>query len=158
MTEGTTPIAGEMVAAPALGTQPGYPPVPVPMGGQTGRALPAPRKQGAWGLWWLVGLTFSIYYLVWYDRINGELAAILGEPRRANSHWFNQFIPIWNLVGLGATAKRLNAAHALVGSPTEVSVFMSWFLAPAWFGSQTRYLQRRINSLHDVLTSPGPRV
>ncbi|WP_136448807.1 hypothetical protein [Candidatus Frankia alpina] len=98
-------------------------------------------------------ITFSIYYLIWYDRINRELSAILGQPRRANSQWWNQLIPFWGLVGLGATAKRLNAAHALVGSPTRVGIFTSWFWAPGWFGSQTRYLQQRINILHDVLAS-----
>ncbi len=56
-------------------------------------------------------------------------------------------------VDVGATAKRLNAAHALVGSPTRVGIFTSWFWAPGWFGSQSRYLQRRINILHDVLAS-----
>ncbi|WP_261553555.1 hypothetical protein [Frankia tisae] len=98
-------------------------------------------------------ITFSIYYFIWYARINSELSAILGQPRRANSQWWNQIIPFWGLVGLGATAKRLNAAHALVGSPTRVGVFTSWFWAPGWFGSQTRYLQRRVNILHDVLAS-----
>lgn len=39
---------------------------------------PAIRKQGAWGLWWLTVITFGIYYLVWYDRIGGELAATAG--------------------------------------------------------------------------------
>ncbi|MEX5632743.1 hypothetical protein [Parafrankia sp. FMc2] len=112
-----------------------------------------PRKQGAWGLWWLCMVTFSIYYFIWYDRINGELSAILGQPRRANSRWWNQIIPFWAFVGLAATAKRLNAAHASVGSPTRVGVFTAWFWAPGWFGSQTRYLQRRVNILHDVLTS-----
>ncbi|CAO5246960.1 hypothetical protein [Frankia sp. AgKG'84/4] len=116
-------------------------------------AAPIPRKQGAWGLWWLCIITFSIYYFIWYDRINSELSAVLGQPRSANGQWWNVLIPIWNLVGLGATAKRLNAAHALLGSPTRVGIFTSWFWAPFWFGSQTRYLQRRVNILHDVLAS-----
>ena len=114
---------------------------------------PVIRKQGAWGLWWLVIVTLGIYYYVWYHRVNQELSAVLRTPTPANGQWWNQLIPIWNLVGLGATAKRLNAAHALVGSPTRVSVFVTWFWAPGWFVSQTRYLQRRINILHDVLAS-----
>jgi len=111
------------------------------------------RKQGAWALWWLCVLSFGIYYLVWYHRINRELSALLGVAVRANGKWWNQLIPIWNLVGLGSTAKRLNGAHAKVGSPTRVGVFVAWFWAPWWFASQTRYLQRRINILHDVLAS-----
>lgn len=118
---------------------------------------PIPVKQGAWGLWWLVIVTFGIYYYVWYHRINRELAAVTGQPLPANGKWFNQIIPFWNLVGLGATAKRLNAAHAAVGSPTRVGVFTTWFWAPSWFASQTRYLQRRMNILHDVLASHATR-
>ncbi len=111
------------------------------------------RKQGAWGLWWLCIVTFGIYYYIWYHRINMELAAVLRMPVPANGQWWNQLIPIWNLVGLGATAKRVNAAHAAVGSPTRVGMFVTWFWAPGWFASQTRYLQRRINILHDVLAA-----
>ncbi len=113
------------------------------------------RVRGVSG--WLSILTLGIYYLVWYSRINKELAAVLGEPVPANGHWVNQFIPIWSWVGLGATAKRLNRAHAAVGSPTRVGLFTTWFWAPAWFASQTRYLQRRINILHDVLASHATR-
>jgi hypothetical protein len=32
-------------------------------------------------------------------------------------------------------------------------VFVTWFWAPSWFASQTRYLQRRVNILHDILAS-----
>lgn len=114
-------------------------------------AGPPVRKQGAWGLWWLCLITFGIYYFVWYHRINREICSVLGRPVPMNGQWWNQLIPIWGWVGLGATAKRLNAAHAAVGSPTRVSVFVTWFWAPGWFASQTRYLQRRLNILHDVI-------
>ena len=122
---------------------------PIPPIAATGQ--PIVTKQGAWGLWWICLLTFGTYTMIWHHRINRELCAILGRPVPANGQWWNQLIPFWNLVGIGATAKRLNAAHALVGSPTRVGVFTSWFWAPAWYASQTRYLQRRINILHDVL-------
>ena len=132
------------------------PPMPAPMsppGVPVGTTSVAPRKQGAWGLWWLCVITFSIYYLIWYGRINSELGRVLNEPLPANGNWWNQLIPIWNLVGLSATAKRLNAAHTKVGSPTRVGPVTAWLWAPSWFASQTRYLQRRINILHDVLVA-----
>lgn len=120
----------------------------------TSQTTPEPvRKQGPWGLWWLTMITFGIYYLVWYARINRELAGVLGASRPANGAWWNQIIPIWNIVGLWATANRLNEAHATAGSPTRVGGFMASILAPFWFASQTRYLQRRLNILHDVLAS-----
>ena len=113
----------------------------------------AVRKQGAWSLWWLTMITFSVYYLVWYARINRELYAVLGTPRQPNGAWWSQLVPFYGLYALHQTAKRVNAAHASVGSPTRVSPFVTWFWAPSWFASQTRYLQRRINVLHDVLAS-----
>ncbi|MDQ1746038.1 MAG: hypothetical protein QOD07_301 [Frankiaceae bacterium] len=117
-------------------------------------ALSVPvRKQGAWGLWWLVGLTCGVYYYIWYSRVNRELARVLGIAVPSDGQWWCQLIPVYNLIGLARTAKRLNEAHARVGSPTRVGVFVTWFWAPPWFGSQTRYLQRRMNILHDVLAA-----
>lgn len=111
------------------------------------------RKQGAWGLWWLTMITFGIYYLVWYDRINGELAAFMGSEREGWTRWWAQIIPFYGLVGLSRTAKRLNQAHGMVNSPVTVSPVMTWLWAPAWFASHTRYLQRRINTLSDIQAS-----
>lgn len=111
------------------------------------------RKQGAWGLWWLTMITFGIYYLVWYDRINGELAAFTGSERAGWTRWWSQIIPFYGLVGLSRTAKRLNQAHGMANSPVTVSPVMTWLWAPAWFASHTRYLQRRINTLSDIQAS-----
>lgn len=135
---------------------PHAPPAPAPFPASAppvGVATAIPRKQGAWGLWWLCVVTLGIYYLIWYERINRELSHILGGPVAANGLWWNPLIPIWNLVGLSATAQRLNAAHAKVGSPTRVGVVTTWLWAYVWFASQTRYLQRRINTLHDVIAA-----
>lgn len=115
------------------------------------------KKQGAWGLWWLCGLTIGIYYLVWYERINRELSSVTGQPVPANGRWWSQFIPVYGFVGLWKTANRLNAAHASVGSPTRVSPAMAAIWSALWFGSHTRYMQRRINILHDVLASHASR-
>jgi hypothetical protein len=111
------------------------------------------RKQGAWGLWWLAGLTFGIYYCVWYQRINNELLAVTGEPRDLTCEWYSQLIPFYNIYALWLTAERVNKAHISVGSPTRVAPVTAAILAPFWFSSQTRYLQRRINILHDIQAS-----
>ena len=108
------------------------------------------QKQSAWGLWWICFFTFGIYYCIWYHRINKELSAITGEERGATAQWWSQLIPIFSLVALAQTAGRLNRAHAALGSPTRVSSVVTWLWAPIWYASQTRYLQRRLNILHDV--------
>jgi hypothetical protein len=111
------------------------------------------RKQSAWGLWWLVGLTLGIYYLVWYARINRELCAVLGREVPADGKGWATIIPILNLIGLVNTAGRLNEAHARVDSPVRVSTMTTLIWAPIWFCSHTRYLQRRMNSLADAVAS-----
>ena len=116
------------------------------------------RKQGPWGLWWLTIITLGIYYLVWYQRVNRELFAATSTTPAADGQWWSQIIPFYGLVGLSRTAKRVNAAHSAVGSPTRVSPVMTWLWAPLWFGSQTRYVQRRMNILHDVQASAAANV
>jgi hypothetical protein len=113
------------------------------------------RKQGAWGLWWLVLITAGIYYFIWYARINRELASLLHRPVPTDGQWWSQLIPIYGLLGLAATAKRVNAAHAATGSPARISVVLTWLVAPIWFGSHTRYVQRRINLLADASAGPA---
>ncbi|AWO85104.1 hypothetical protein DLJ61_17730 [Gordonia terrae] len=115
-----------------------------------GQPVPVIRKQGAWTLWWLTVITCGVYYFIWYDRINSELATATGDARTAWTQWWSQLIPFYGLVGLHHTAQRLNEAHTAAGSTTQVSPLVTWFWAPAWFGSQTRYLQRRLNTLADV--------
>lgn len=121
----------------------------VPTAGQHTTHQPI-RKQGAWGLWWLTIITLSVYYFIWYHRINRELAAALDAPVPANGAWWSQIIPFYNLYGLSKTAKRVNAAHERVGSPTRISPVMTWLWSAIWFGSHVRYVQRRMNILHDI--------
>lgn len=110
-------------------------------------------KQGAWGLWWLCLITLSVYYLVWYQRTNRELSANLGRQVAGNGKWWSQFIPFYAARSRRATARRLNDLAIQLGSPTRVApwTFSTWSLW--WYGSHTRYLQRRINILHDVMAA-----
>lgn len=130
---------------------------PAGMAGMAGMAPVMVRQQGAWGLWWLVVITFGVYYYLWYQRINKELTAITGESPGASCQWWSQLIPIYSLVALAGTASRVNRAHEALDSPNRLSPLVTWLWAPIWFGSQTRYLQRRINVLHDVQISQHRR-
>lgn len=107
-------------------------------------------KQGPWSLWWTVYLTCGIYSLFWYDRINKELSSFLNEEVRDAGKWWSQLIPIYNLYARAQTAKLLNSALESVGSSVRVSPIMAGLWASLWFGSYTRYLQRRINLLSDI--------
>ncbi|MBO0853138.1 MAG: hypothetical protein J2P18_05150 [Nocardia sp.] len=148
------PQLGDNHAPQPVAPPPLYPVSPLPV--QPG-SPPAIRRQGAWTLWWLCGVTLGVYYFIWYDRIGSELTAFTETPRAAWSQWWSQLIPIYNLIGLHRMAKLLNTSHAQVGSTVHVSPFVTWFWAPSWFASQTRYLQRRINTLAEIQQSTMTR-
>lgn len=102
------------------------------------------------GLWWRTVLTLGIAYLVWFARVNRELAAVRGAEVPTNGKWWGQLIPVYNIVGLAATARRVNEAHAAYGSPERVSPTVTWLWRPIWFWTPHTYLQKRVNILHDV--------
>lgn len=89
-------------------------------------------KRNAFGTWLLVGLTLGIYALVMYERLNRELATPPGparlRTRPAWSRWWSQFIPIYGIIGIHRTVKRLNerVKHKVI-SPTAAWLFWSWF-------------------------------
>jgi hypothetical protein len=118
-------------------------------------AMAQPRRVGvrrsAWGVWWLSGLTFGIYYLVWYYKINAELRAFAPEAVEVSpgKAVLAQLLPIFAWVSLAHTCTRLNNAHRAIQSPVRVSGGMA-ILGTFWFNSHTRYLQRRLNSLWDA--------
>ncbi|HEX8092533.1 DUF4234 domain-containing protein [Jatrophihabitans sp.] len=123
--------------------------------GNTPAAIARPRRVGvrrsAWGVWWLSALTFGIYYLVWYYKINAELRAFAPEAVEVSpgKAVLAQLLPIFAWVSLANTSTRLNDAHRVIQSPVRVSGGMA-ILGTFWFNSQTRYLQRRLNSLWDA--------
>ncbi|HST49857.1 DUF4234 domain-containing protein [Jatrophihabitans sp.] len=126
-----------------------------PYGGGAMAARTSPRRVGvrrsAWGVWWLSALTFGIYYLVWYYKINAELRAFAPEAVEVSpgKAVLAQLLPIFAWVSLAHTSTRLNNAHRAINSPVRVSGGVA-ILGTFWFNSQTRYLQRRLNSLWDA--------
>jgi Domain of unknown function (DUF4234) len=156
--------AGGNAALPVAASDPAYAvapygsPPPAPYGqphystgpGTVAPRRPVGRKRSAWAVWWLCGLTFGIYYLVWYYKINAELRAFAPDRIQVSpgKAVLAQCLPIFAWVSLANTSNRLNAAHREINSPVRVSGGMA-ILGTFWFNSQTRYLQRRLNSLWD---------
>jgi hypothetical protein len=107
-----------------------------------------PVERSAWGVWFLCFLPF--YYLVWYVKINKELAAFTGEKVGTFGLWFGQCIPIVSWIGLAHTSDRINKVRTAKGLPPLPTVGMT-ILSSLWYGSQTRYLQRRLNTTwHEI--------
>jgi hypothetical protein len=86
-------------------------------------------KRNPFAVWLLVGLTLGIYGLVLFHKMNRELATALQLPHTPTLKWYSQLVPVWGIVGLHVTAKRINVAarDVKVVSPTAVWLFWSWF-------------------------------
>jgi hypothetical protein len=114
------------------------------------------QTRDAWTVWILSIVTLGIFYLVWYYKINRELQLFAPDAVtvRPGLAVLAQLVPIVNLVSLARTAGRLNAAHETVESPVRVSAGIT-VLGAFWYVSQTRYLQRRLNTLWQAAALPG---
>ncbi len=105
------------------------------------------KKRSPWGVWWLSVITLGVYYLVWYVKINKELRRASGDLFKVGTFglWMSQCIPIANWISLANTANRLNMTQQKLGESVSGSPGMT-ILSSFWFSSQTRYLQRRLNT------------
>jgi hypothetical protein len=105
-----------------------------------------------WGVWGLSVLTLGVYHLVWYVRLNKDVAHAAGVDVTVGTLglWLSQCVPIANWVSLANTARRLRIALERAGAEPSVSAGRT-ILASLWFGSHTRYLQRRVNELWQAL-------
>jgi hypothetical protein len=106
------------------------------------------QRRSPWGVWGLSVLTLGVYYLVWYVRLNKEIARVAGVDVTVGSAglWLSQCVPIGNWVSLARTARRLRTALERAGAETSVSA-AGTVMSSLWFGSHVRYLQRRANEL-----------
>jgi hypothetical protein len=109
---------------------------------------PIGKIRSPWGVWWLSFLTLGIYYLVWYVKLNKEIARAAGPDIQVQTFglWFSQCVPIAYWISLAHTAERLKTAQHRNGTAPTASAGMA-ILGTFWFISQTRYLQRRANAL-----------
>jgi hypothetical protein len=89
-----------------------------------------------------------VYYLVWYVRLNKEVARVAGVDVTVGTVglWMSQCAPIANWVSLAHTAQRLRTALERAGAEPSVSAGKT-IVASLWFGSHVRYLQRLANEL-----------
>lgn len=110
------------------------------------------QHRSPWGVWCLSALTLGIYYLVWYVRLNKEIARVAGVDVTVGTAglWLSQCVVIANWVSLAHTAQRLRTALERAGAEPSVSAART-VMASVWFGSHVRYLQRRANELWRTL-------
>jgi hypothetical protein len=115
---------------------------------------PIGKMRSPWAVWWLSGLTVGVYYLIWYVRVNKELARAAGADIAVSTFglWASQCLPVVCWVSLAHTARRLGAAQQHAGMTPTVSSLTA-VTSSLWFGSHTRYLQRRANRLWQHLAA-----
>jgi len=156
-------VPGQQWAAPQLGGaglrrwQPGLGAAPSPMDAPPPMSAPSPmgaeaRTVGQPGktrspiaVWLLPLVTFGIYSLVWYHKINRELRdfhpSIQVDPVLA---LLAMFVPIVNLVSMYQTGKRIAQAQQLAGLEPSCSGglgLLAWFVC----GLNAVYYQSQLN-------------
>lgn len=112
------------------------------------------KIRSPWGTWWLSLITFGIYYLVWYVKINREIASLSDGKVQVGGPglWLSQCVPIIAWVSMAATSSRLSDVRTANGLVPTTTGGMT-ILSSLWFGSHIRYLQRRLNRTLEELNA-----
>lgn len=110
------------------------------------------KTRSPWAVWGLSLITLGVYYLVWYVRLNKQIAGAVGVDVtvRSTPLWLSQCLPIVSWISLAHTARRLRAALEGAGAEPSVSAGRT-ILASLLLGSHTLYLQRHANELWQAL-------
>lgn len=115
-------------------------------------AMHTEKARSPWAVWGLSVITLGVYYLVWYVRLNKQIARAVGVDVtvRSTRLWLSQCLPIVSWISLARTARRLRAALECAGAEPSVSAGKA-ILASLLLGSHTWYLQRHANELWQAL-------
>jgi Domain of unknown function (DUF4234) len=145
--------AGQHRRLPGLGADPSPMYAPSPMGAPSpmeaeARTVGQPGKtRSPVAVWLLPLVTFGVYSLVWYYKINRELRdlhpSIQVDPALA---LLALFVPIANLVSMYRTGQRIAQAQQLAGLEPSCSGglgVLAWFV----FGLNALYYQSQLNGV-----------
>lgn len=116
------------------------------------------KYRSPWGSYLLSIITFGIYYLVWYAKVNKEIAALTGTIKVGTVGLvISQCVFPFNWVSLANTSGRLTALQAKHNLPPTTTAGMM-ILSNWWFGSNVRYMQRRLNNTYRAIGVAGAPV
>ena len=112
------------------------------------------KTRGPWIVWLLSLVTFGIYFLYWYYKVNDEVREYDGSIEVSPGiALLAQFIPIANLVSMVKTAGRIARAQSTSGSSSRCSGLIG-FLLIFVFGTWTVYYQSQLNQVWAQHGSP----
>jgi hypothetical protein len=118
------------------------------------------KTRNPWGAWGLSLITFGVYYVVWWFRVNREVhdyePSIEVEPGLAA---VALFVPIANIVTIVKTGGRIGRAQQAVGSAERCSGGIGFLLA-ILLATHIVYYQSQLNTIWARYGSPpeGTRV
>lgn len=111
------------------------------------------KQQSIWAWLGLTLITFGIYNLFWYYRVNREMKEVGGALGNAElgasspgMSVFSQFIPIANLVSIHRTGRRLQQVQIASGRPGDYNMVVHWILI-LFTGLWPMYLQSVLNDV-----------
>ena len=116
-------------------------------GGYAVRSHPVGKTRHPWGVWGLSIITFGIYYLYWWFKINEELkdydTQIQVSPALA---LLANFVPICDLVTIVKTGGRISQAQTTADTIARCSGWLGLLLG-FLFGLHVVYYQTALNDL-----------
>jgi Domain of unknown function (DUF4234) len=110
------------------------------------------KIRSPWGAFFLALITFGIYYLVWYYKINRELRdyGIGTSPVTSlMAMLFGWIIIVPPFVSMWNTLNRIEQAEEKAGSETRISRglgFVLYFVAVIFLPFEIPYIQEHVNN------------
>ena len=112
------------------------------------------KTRGPWIVWLLSLVTFGIYFLYWYYKVNDEVREYDGSIEVSPGiALLSQFIPIANIVSAVKCAGRIARAQSTAGAPGRCSGLLGFvllFVAGTW----VVYYQSQLNQVWAQYGSP----
>jgi fatty acid desaturase len=119
------------------------------------------KRRNPWGVFLLSLITFGIYYIVWWYKINNELKnfGVKNSPTVATlAITIGGLIIVPPLVSLYRTADRIKTAQESAGSQERMVPVLGLVLAILTGIFHTPYYQSQINKVWDALAEQGAEV
>lgn len=119
------------------------------------------KRRNPWGVFLLTFITFGIYGVVWYYKINNELKnyGVQNDPTLATlAITLGSFIVVPPFVSYFRTAGRIRTAQENAGATERMVPVLALILTFVIGTFVVVYYQSQINKVWDALASQGAQV
>jgi hypothetical protein len=107
------------------------------------------KKRSPWGAWGLLFLTLSVYYFVWYYKINDEARRYLRDDQiKPGLAVLALFVPIVNFISVYRTGERIVRMEEQAGVQKTLEPVLG-LIASLFYALNVPYMQSHLNAIWD---------